>query len=308
MTRRRTFTRIVSTAAAAVTAILLSSCSAPGADPFAAAGPAVSTETIVVGSQSYYSNAIIAEIYAEALESDGYTVDRKFNIGQRDAYIPALESGEVTLFPEYTGKLLSYYDRGTTLTTPDDVYASLVQKLPRGLSVLAQSSAADQDSYTVTKKFAENNGVTSIGDLAGLRPRPILGGPAEQATGLYGTSWLKEHYGVDADFVPIDDGGGPLTLKALKDDTIQIANIYTADPNIASSDLVILADPNNAFSASHVVPLINTAQATPKVVALLNRISATLTTADLIRMNGLSVNEQQSAPTIARAWIAANLR
>src|SRR5690606_9650323 len=43
-------------------------------------------DTVVVGSQAYFSNEIVAEIYAQALENDGFTVERKFSVGQRDAY------------------------------------------------------------------------------------------------------------------------------------------------------------------------------------------------------------------------------
>ena len=64
------------------------------------AGGGASDEPIVVGSQAYYSNEIIAEIYAQALEGAGFEVERQFQIGQRDAYLPELESGAVDLFPE----------------------------------------------------------------------------------------------------------------------------------------------------------------------------------------------------------------
>lgn len=65
-----------------------------------AAEPAAESDTIVVGSQAYYSNEIIAEIYAQALEAEGFTVEREFQIGQRDVTVPALENGEIDLFPE----------------------------------------------------------------------------------------------------------------------------------------------------------------------------------------------------------------
>ncbi len=107
----------------------LSSGSSSGTD--ASSGPDASSDTIVVGSQAYYSNEIIAEIYAQALENAGYTVERNFQIGQRDAYLPALESGEVDVFPEYTGNLLQYYDAETTATTSDDVYAALAERAAR---------------------------------------------------------------------------------------------------------------------------------------------------------------------------------
>ncbi len=304
MTAIRTLRRAILTAGATALALLLVGC-ASSASPFAEPSPSgeASAKHIVIGSQSYYSNEIIAEIYAQALEAKGYIVDRKFNIGQRDAYLPALASGEVTLFPEYSGNLLQYYDKSTTVTSSADVYRDLTAAVPSNLEVLKQSTAVDQDSYTVTKAFATANHITSISDLARVSPTPILGGPAEQATSLYGPGWLEKTYGVKVKFTPIDDGGGPLTLKALKDNTIQVANIYTADPNIRTSDLVILADPKNVFSASNVVPLINKKQATPETVAIIDKISAALTTDDLVTMNGLSVNAQQASATIAHDWL-----
>ena len=92
-------------------ALVLTGCAADGGD----------SDTVVVGSQAYYSNEIIAEIYSQALESAGYTVERQFQIGQRDAYLPELESGAVDVFPEYTGNLLQFYSPDTTATQADEV-------------------------------------------------------------------------------------------------------------------------------------------------------------------------------------------
>ncbi len=105
--------RLALTAAVVGAALALAGCTT--GDPLAPeeTGDGGNGETIVVGSQAYYSNEIIAEIYAQALENAGFTVERQFQIGQRDAYIPELEAGDVDLFPEYTGNLLQFYD-------PDD--------------------------------------------------------------------------------------------------------------------------------------------------------------------------------------------
>ena len=140
----------------------------------------------MIGSQAYYSNEIIAEIYAQALEGAGFTVERDFSIGQRDAYLPALESGEVDLFPEYTGNLLQFYDPETTATTSEDVYAALQEALPEGLEVLEQSSATDQDSYNVTAAFADEQNLTSLADLAAVTVPLTLGGAPELEERPYG--------------------------------------------------------------------------------------------------------------------------
>ena len=180
--------------------LVLSGCAAGGA----------SDEPIVVGSQAYYSNEIIAEIYAQALEGAGFEVERQFQIGQRDAYLPELESGAVDLFPEYTGNLLQYYAPDTMATQADEVYAELATALPEGLTALEMSPATDQDSYNVTAEFAAANGLVSIADLSGVDGL-ILGGNPELEERPYGPQGLLETYGVTVAF----DATGDITVDAL---------------------------------------------------------------------------------------------
>ena len=197
--------RLVALAAVAVGAtVALAGCASGDPLDDGSTGDA-SSETLVVGSQDYYSNEIIAEIYAQALEANGYTVDRQFRIGQREVYIPEIESGAIDVFPEYTGNLLQYYVPDTTATTSDDVYAELETSLPDGLRVLDQSPATDQDSYNVTAEFSEQNDVTSLADLKNVTTPITLGGNSELATRPYGPDGLKSVYGVEVGFTPIED-------------------------------------------------------------------------------------------------------
>ncbi|MBT2498472.1 ABC transporter substrate-binding protein [Agromyces sp. ISL-38] len=295
--------RLAALAAVAVGATVALAGCASGNPLDEGSGDGGTSETIVVGSQDYYSNEIIAELYAQALEENGYTVDRQFRIGQREVYIPELESGGIDVFPEYTGNLLQYYVPDTEATTSDDVYAELETSLPEGLRVLDQSPATDQDSYNVTKEFSEANGVTSLADLASVTTPLTLGGNSELQTRPYGPEGLKEVYGVDVAFTPIEDSGGPLTLKALEDGQVQIVNIYSANPAIATSDLVTLEDPEGLFLASNVVPVVSE-KVTDEIAEIINTVSAALTAEDLVELNAQSVDEQQSAEDIAADWLA----
>ncbi|MGX5697264.1 ABC transporter substrate-binding protein [Agromyces soli] len=262
-----------------------------------------SGEAIVIGSQDYYSNEIIAEIYAQALEANGISVDRQFRIGSREVYMPEIESGSIDVFPEYTGNLLQYLDDTATATSSEDVYAALRSVMPDGLRVLDQAPATDQDSYNVTRAFSEANGVTSLADLAEVTTPITIGGNSELATRPYGPDGLKSVYGVEVGFTPIEDNGGPLTLKALVDGQVQMVDIYSADPNIKANDLVTLDDPEGLFLASHVVPIVSD-RVTDEAATVIDTVSAALTAEDLIALNSLSVNEQQSADQIAKDWLA----
>lgn len=290
----------------AVAALALAGCASSdplGGDassPAPTSGSGTGSSTIVVGSQAYYSNEIIAEIYAQALEGAGFTVERKFQIGQRDLYIPSLEDGSVQLFPEYTGNLLQFFEPDTTATTSEDVYAALKNALPEGLTVLDQSSATDQDSYNVTADFAQKNNLTSLEDLAGLSGL-TLGGAPELEERPYGPKGLKSVYGVDVAFSATAD----TTVDELVAGNIQIANVYSADPRIQTNDLVTLEDPKGLFLASNVVPVVNSAIA-DEIADVINPISAALTPEGLVALNVESTEQKRSSADIAKDWLAAN--
>ncbi|MGV9193289.1 ABC transporter substrate-binding protein [Microbacterium sp. MC2] len=285
----------------AASALALAGCaqSDPLADP---STPADSDgTTIVVGSQAYYSNEIIAEIYAQALEGAGFDVERSFNIGQRDAYLPSVESGEITLFPEYSGNLLQFFDPDTEARSADDVYAALADALPEGLTVLDQASATDQDSYTVTRAFAEEYDLTTIADLADVDVPLTLGGPPELAERPYGPTGLAETYGVEVAF----SATGDTTVEELVAGTVNVANVFTADPRIQTQDLVVLEDPEGLFLASNVVPLVSVSVA-DSIAGVIDPISAALTPEALVALNVQSTEDKLSAPDIAAEWLSEN--
>ncbi|GAA1225281.1 ABC transporter substrate-binding protein [Microbacterium maritypicum] len=258
-------------------------------------------DTIVIGSQAYYSNEIIAEIYAQALEGADIKVDRQFNIGQRDAYMPDVESGAIDLFPEYTGNLLEYLDKDATATSSDDVYAALKEALPDGLTALDYAEASDQDTYTVLKSFAEENGLTSIGDLSKVTTPVTIGAAPEFEQRPYGPAAAKEVYGVDLGF----SATGPTTLESLLAGEIQVADIYSADPAFQTEDIVALEDPENIILASNVVPIVSSDVA-DKISDVINAVSKKLTAEELVGLNVQSTVDQKSAGDIAKKWLADN--
>lgn len=302
-TRSRTAGRLTALAALALAgATLLTACGS--SDPLGASTEGESAaKTLVVGSQDYYSNEIVAELYAQALESGGFTVDRQLRIGQREVYMPEIEAGSIDVFPEYTGNLLQFLDPKTTATTSDDVYAALAAALPEGLRVLEQSSAADQDSFVVTRAFAEEHKLTEIGDLAGVDGL-VLGGNSELETRPYGPEGLNSVYGVTVGFTPIEDSGGPLTVKALRDGQVQLVDLYSADPVFAEGDLVTLEDPKGLFLASQVVPVVSD-RVDADAAKIIDAVSKALTPEDLVELGSQSVNDQAPAAKIAAAWLKA---
>jgi osmoprotectant transport system substrate-binding protein len=129
-------------------------------------GTSAEGTSLTVGSANFPENVVLAEIYSEALEAQGADIETKLNIGSREKYYPALESGSLDLFPEYSGTILTYLDKDATATTSDEVYAELKKALPSNLVALEKSAAQDSDAIVVTKATADKYGLKTIGDLA----------------------------------------------------------------------------------------------------------------------------------------------
>jgi osmoprotectant transport system substrate-binding protein len=282
--------------------VALAGCSS--SDPLSSGDSSASSDgdTIVVGSQQYYSNEIIAELYAQALEAKGYKVDRQYQIGQREVYLPELESGKIDVFPEYTGNLLQYYDKDETAKSPEEVETALAAALPDGLTALKAAEASDQDSYNVTKEFSEENDITSLADLKNYSGTLTLGAPPENAERPYGPPGLKSVYGVDVTSTPIDDGGGPLTVKALTDGSVQLADIYTASPLISENDLVTLEDPENMILPQNVVPIVSD-KVDSDAQDVIESVDAALSASDLQKLNSKSQTDKESSATIAKDYL-----
>lgn len=303
-------TRRSALALAAVAALALTGCgsSDPLGDGDAAPGSPAGTaggagDTLVIGSQQYYSNEIIAELYAQALEAEGHTVQREYQIGQREVYLPEVESGAIDVMPEYSGNLLQYYDAEATATSPEDVHAALAEVLPEGLRPLEPAEATDQDSYNVTREFAEEHSLTSLADLQDVDGPLRVAANSEFETRPYGPEGLQEVYGVDVTVVPVEDSGGPLTVKALVDGDVQLADIYSADPAIETEGLVTLEDPENLILPQNVTPVVSDA-VDEEAAAVIEEVNAQLTAEELIGLNRQSVEEQASSADIAEEWLA----
>jgi osmoprotectant transport system substrate-binding protein len=291
-------------ALAGLTALSACSTSNPLSSGSSAAASSGSSGPLVVGSQQYYSNEIVAELYAQVLEKAGMQVTRQYQIGQREVYLPEVLKGSIDVFPEYNGNLLQYLDKTASVTDSASVQAALTKVLPSGLRVLTPAAASDQDTYTVTQAFSTQNGVTSLADLSKVNKKLTVAANSEFATRPYGPPGLKTDYGVDVTVIPVEDSGGPLTVKALTDGKADMADIYSASPSIVANNLVVLEDPKSLILPQNLVPLVSS-RVDSSAADAINKVSAQLSADDLRKLNAQSVNEQKKSADIAKAWLSS---
>ncbi|WP_310787270.1 ABC transporter substrate-binding protein [Mycobacterium sp. Z3061] len=277
-------------------------------DPFGsgAGGP----KSIVVGSGDFPESQIVAEIYAQALHANGFDVGRRMGIGSRETYIPALKDHSIDLVPEYIGNLLLYFEPDSKATVLDAVELQLYQRLPGDLSILTPSPASDTDTVTVTAATAAKWNLKTIADLAAHSAEVRFAAPSAFATRPSGLIGLKQKYGLDissGNFMTINDGGGPVTVRALVDGTATAANIFSTSPAVVQDHLVALEDPEHNFLAGNIVPLVNSQKKSDRLKDVLDAVSARLTTGGIAELNAAVAGNGGADPDeAARKWVHDN--
>ncbi|HEY2099712.1 MAG TPA: ABC transporter substrate-binding protein [Pseudonocardia sp.] len=300
--------RTLLTLTAAAATLTLAACGG-GSGPLdngPSAGAPAPGDTIKIGSANFSESTLLATIYADALQAKGVKVDQTPPLGSRETYIPALKDGSIDLIPEYTGTLLQYLNPQATESSADEVYAALTKTVPAPLTVLDRSAAEDKDAVVVSKAVADRYKAKTIADLAPHCGELVFGGPSEFETRPDGIPGIKKTYNCAfKSYLSLDTG--PVTVKAVTDNTVQAADIFTTNPAIEENNLVALEDPKNNFAAQNVVPLINSAKASDQVKQILNAISAKLTTSALVDLNRqLNAPDKPDSSTVAKAWLSQN--
>jgi osmoprotectant transport system substrate-binding protein len=156
------------------------------------------TGSITVGSTNFKEQEIVAELYSQALESAGAKVTKKFQLGSREIVAPALEKGDIDLYPEYLGTYIVFLDK--TAKVPADKAAAATQLntmlQPKKLMVLTPADAQDTNAFVVTKSTANKYSLKNVSDLAKVSKGLTLGGPPECPQRPFCLIGLKETYGL----------------------------------------------------------------------------------------------------------------
>src|SRR5580765_198557 len=140
-----------STAAASAPASAPASVAAESPAASASAAAALTPADIKIGSDDFYESAVVAEMWAQVLEKNGFKVDRHFNIGARQVRQPALEQGQIDLVPEYVGSGLNYY-KGTATGDGEanrTALQAIISGKGGGLTLFNNSPGQDQNAFVV---------------------------------------------------------------------------------------------------------------------------------------------------------------
>lgn len=198
---------------------------------------------IVVGAANFGESETLAAIYAGALDAAGFEASTQ-TIGNRETYEPALESGDVSVVPEYVGTLTEFLnakingaDAEAVASSDLDATVAALDTLGEqvGLTFGAPAAAQDQNAFAVTTAFADQYGVSTLTELAETCAGGVsLGGPPECAERAFCQPGLEDVYGLTISEFTSLDAGGPLTKAALQQGKIALGLVFSSDAALAS--------------------------------------------------------------------------
>ena len=283
--------------------VLLSACTTGGG----------SKPTIKVGSDGFYEAKLVAEIYAQALEAKGFTVDRTaIGIGGRKVSAPALESGQFDLKPEYIGSGLGYYDVSKISHDPAAESAALQAILTGkggGITVLSYSPASDYNAFVVRPETAQQFSLKSMSDLGKVASQLKIGVATDCPTNPVCGTALKSAYGIAVANATLLSACDTPMVQALAGKTIDVGELCSTQPDIATNGWIVLDDDKGTQPAENLAPLVRNdllsklggnADAFKKA---LNDVSAALDTATLLDLGKQVSVDKKDIAVVAKAWL-----
>ena len=204
--------------------------------------PSTGSGSLTIGAANFSENITIAEIYAAVLRDAGYSTSVR-TIGNRETYLPALESGEIAIVPEYAATAAEFLnsrlngaDAPAVASGDIAITADALREFGSQVGIVfgEPSAAQNQNAFAVTTAFAEQYGVTTLSDLADACGGGLsLGGPPECPERAFCTPGLEDVYGVNVtDFASLD-AGGPLTKTAIRQGEVSMGLVFSSDGELA---------------------------------------------------------------------------
>jgi osmoprotectant transport system substrate-binding protein len=297
---------------ASVLALALSACTTGGggASPgsSSAASGAPSGATVKIGSDGFDEARVVAEVYAQALEAAGFTVNRDgIGAGARAVTKAALESGEINIKPEYIGSGLVAGYGGEATTSGDTNKERLQEKLtPLGITVLGFTPGQDTNAFVVRKETSDQFG-TKLSQYGAVTDQLKWGLATDCPTNPVCAAALESAYGIVPTNPTLLDACSTPMADALKNKTIDVAELCSTSPEIIVNGWVRLEDDKGTQPADHIAPIVRddllAAVDRAKFESTLNNVSAKIDTETLAQLYYEVAINHKDLKDVASAWL-----
>jgi osmoprotectant transport system substrate-binding protein len=208
-----------------------------------------STTKLTIGSKNFTEQKVLGEIYAQALAASGYDVSTELNLGDEKTALKAVEGGEISAYPEYTGTALLSFFGFTADKLPSDEQTAFEEAkkgfAEKDLTALPPTPFVSSNEVAVTKETADKLGLEKISDLEGKSQDLTLYGSPECRQRLDCKLGLEQVYGLKfKKFVPVDLA---LRHEVLSKGQADVSIVFTTDPQNKREGFVLLEDDKGMF-------------------------------------------------------------
>jgi osmoprotectant transport system substrate-binding protein len=245
-------------------------------------------------------------MYALALEAAGFTVERKLNLGGTPVAHAGLLSGEIDLYPEYTGTGLLTVLKLPSSGDPAEVYATVAREYESQFQLIWLDPAPlnNTQALAMTRTRAAELGIATISDMVAKAGELVMIGPPEfqaREDGLPGIQAVYGNFRLKA-YKAVDPG---LRYQGLVNGEADVAVAFGTDGEIAAFDLVLLEDDKQLFPPYQVAPVVrkDTLEANPGIAAALNALSPLLTDEVMQRLNYEVSGNRKEPAEVARTFL-----
>ena len=267
--------------------VVLTGAIAQGAAPAEAPHDRAAERPIVVASKPFGESYLLAEIFAQLLESRGFRVDRRPGLGSTEIVFGAVRAGAVDVYPEYTGTGLLAILKEEPRADPTEVLRHVGEEFRRRFGVHWLPPLGFENTYAIAVRpeTAEEYGLRTLTDLAGAAPRLTAGFTPDFIGRPDGLPGLRQAYG----FHPREVRSLLQAVKyqALAAGTVDVIDGYSTDGLIARYSLVVLEDDRRFFPPYEAAPLASGRlwNDAPRAIAALGELSGKLDEAFMRRLN-----------------------
>lgn len=261
-------------------------------------------KSVTIGSKDFTENLIVAELYALALEDKGYQVKRNFNIASSVVH-QAIISGEVDLYPEYTGTGLLSILKLPLVTDPQKVYDTVKTEYSKRfqLAWLAYSPANDSQGLVINRAIAEKLGIATISDLQKKADQIRFASQGEFNEREDGLPALEAAYG-PFHFKAMEVFDNSLKYEVLSNNKADLAVAYTTEGPLVDKKYLVLTDDKKVWPPYNLAPVIRQSvlDRNPEIETILNKLSACIDTETITRLNAKVDVEKGEFEEVAREY------
>lgn len=266
------------------------------------------TRPITVGSKGFAESWIMGELYAQGLRNLGYTVDLKTNVGSSDIISTALLSGQIDLYPEYTGVMVvNFMGEEKLMDSAEQTYdLARTWAEDNQVTMLNATPFENKNAVAVLRDFADKHDLKTVSDLKGIGDFTYSTYP-DNVTGSQGYEGIVDTYGLENMKLKTLSIG--LNYQAIERGEIDAADVFTTDPQLLRSDLVVLDDDKKIFGFQNVVPLIRDdtfAELDDDATEFLDELQSLLTLEAIQAMNEASAINRLDPAQVATMFLDEN--